>query len=58
MFAGLILDILGLIVTTFSSIYGVLTAEVINGFSIIEIMFGAGIVAFIGWVVVKWIVPT
>lgn len=58
MVAGLILDILGLIVNTFSSIYGFLTAEVLNGYSIIEIMFGAGIAAFIGWVIVKWVIPT
>lgn len=53
-----ILDILGLIVNTFSGIYAALTSEVLNGISVIEIMLGAGIIGFIGWVVVKWVIPT
>ena len=58
MTGGVILDILGLIVNTFRGIYNVLTTSLLNGLSVIEIMLGAGIVAFIGWVLVKWVIPT
>lgn len=58
MTGSVILDVLGLIVNTFTGIYSALTSEILNGISVIEIMLGAGIIAFIGWVLVKWVIPT
>lgn len=42
------------IVETYSDIVDLLTTEVFADYSVIEIMFGLGIGAFIGFTLAKW----
>lgn len=52
-----ILDLNVRIIRGFSSFYQFMVENTIGGYSLIEVMLGVGILAFSGWIIVKWVVP-
>ena len=53
-----ILDIFANMCVSFSELFDSLFVTEIGGYPLMNVLLGAGLIIAMGWIIVKWVIPT